>query len=138
MELDANALLSTARHGALGTLLDGNPYVSLVAVATSAGRPVFLLSHLAEHTKNLARDPRASLLIAEAGEGDPLARGRATFLGKCTPAPREEVGAAYLAVHPEAAAYLEMRDFGFFRLEVQAVRTIAGFGAMGWTPRRPA
>src|SRR5262245_41328877 len=64
---DAETLLCAARHGALATLLpDGQPYASLVACAASAGAPVLLLSELAEHTRNLRRDPRASLLVAEA------------------------------------------------------------------------
>lgn len=138
MELDPAILLTAVRHGALATLLDGHPYASLVACAASRGAPLFLLSDLAEHTRNLARDPRASLLVVEEGGGDPLARARATFVGRCVPAAREEVEADYLCAHPEAAGYLELRDFRFWRLEVQAVRTIGGFGAMKWSPARPA
>ncbi len=126
----------TEHHAALATLLDGHPYVTLVAYALDGERPVFLLSELAEHTKNLRADPRASLLLVDPGEGDPLARGRRTLVGRCALAPRAEVEAAYLAVHPEAASYLEMKDFAFWRLQVEAVRTIGGFGVMGWTGNR--
>jgi len=81
---------------------------------------------------NLRRDGRASLLVLEEGDGDPLARGRATFIGRCVEVPAEEAAAVYLAAHPEAQAYLEMKDFRFWRLRVEAVRSIGGFGVMGW------
>ena len=35
-----------------------------------------LISGMAEHTKNLERDPRAALMVAENGAADPLANGR--------------------------------------------------------------
>ena len=41
-----------------------------------------LISALAEHTRNLRADPRCSLLVAEEGDGNPLARGRVTLLGE--------------------------------------------------------
>ena len=133
MDPRSAALLARCRHGALATLLGEQPYASLVACADGGGAPVFLLSELAEHTRNLRRDPRASLLLAAADAADPLAADRATFVGRCVEAARDDVAAAYLAAHPEAASYLEMKDFGFWRLEVEAVRFIGGFGVMGWT-----
>jgi putative heme iron utilization protein len=45
----------------------GYPYGSFVTVAFEQGTPIFLISALAEHTKNLEQDPRASLLVAESG-----------------------------------------------------------------------
>ena len=50
---------------------------------------------IAEHTKNLERDPRASLLVAEGGAADPLANGRVMMLGPCTrfePQSRQRAG----------------------------------------------
>jgi putative heme iron utilization protein len=137
MDDRARALLASGRHAALATLLDdGHPYASLVAFAADDRGPVLLLSDLAEHTRNLRRDARASLLLAEPGADDPLARPRATFVGRCAAAARGEVAALYLARHPEAAGYLELRDFSFWRLEVEAVRFVGGFGVMSWTPSR--
>jgi hypothetical protein len=43
----------------------GYPYCSFVTVAFDNRNPIFLISGLAEHTKNLERDPRASLLTPE-------------------------------------------------------------------------
>ena len=65
---EARQLLRRARTGTLSTLNrdDGTPYASLVNVATDVtGWPLILVSTLAWHTKNLAADPRASLMVAE-------------------------------------------------------------------------
>jgi Pyridoxamine 5'-phosphate oxidase len=67
--------------------------------------PIFLISGLAEHTKNLERDPRASLLVAEGGSADPLANGRVTLLGPCTRVEGDggSARAAFFAAHPNSS-----------------------------------
>ena len=89
---------------------------------------------MAEHTKNLERDPRASLLVAESGADDPLANGRVTMLGLCTRVGEDggSARAAFLAAHPNAAYYADFRDFAFWRLQVDAIRYIGGYGRMSW------
>ena len=129
---EARRVLRLASTGALATLaLSGAPFASLVTVATSAaGEPVFLLSDLALHTKNLARDPRASLLlVAPGGEGgDPLAGARLTVSGRmlrdADPALRRRI----LARHEEAAGYAGFADFAVWRLAVEGAHLVAGFG----------
>src|SRR6187551_1554065 len=76
----ARTLLAQTRTATLASLSDdGTPWASLVMYGLlDDGTPALLVSTLAEHGRNLARDPRASLLVAAAGEGDPLARGRVT------------------------------------------------------------
>lgn len=131
-------LASRARFGALATIARepaGFPFATLVAVAFDGqGRPLLLLSGLAEHTKNLEQDGRASLLVTEPSEA-PLAAGRMTLLGPCEKVPAEEVDAAraaFLAVHPDAAQYAGFADFAFWRLAVEGVRWVGGFGRMEW------
>ena len=83
----ARTLVAQISTGTLCTLaIDpaGYPYGSFVTVAFEKGNPIFLISALAEHTKNLEQDRRASLLVAESGSADPLANGRVTMLGPCT------------------------------------------------------
>ncbi len=132
----ARTLAARCKTGTLATIgLDpaGYPYGSFVTVAFDAGHPVFLISELAEHTKNLHADPRASLMVAEGGASDPLANGRITLLGPCTRlADRGSAAAAYLEQHPNAAYYADFRDFAYWRLEVTAVRYIGGYGRMSW------
>ena len=62
---EARKLLRGARSASLGTTVDGQPFVSLVAPATAPdGSVLLLLSTLAEHTRHLRADARCSLLIA--------------------------------------------------------------------------
>jgi putative heme iron utilization protein len=134
-------LAAEARSGTLCTVArdpQGYPYGSLVTVATDgAGRPLFLLSTLAEHTGNLRAHAEASVLLAEpAGAHDqPLALGRVTILGRCERVNAEETPAArqaFLAVQPSSAAWVDFKDFAFYRLEPEALRYVGGFGRMSW------
>ena len=133
----ARTLVAQISTGTLCTLAlepEGYPYGSFVTVAFDNGNPVFLISGLAEHTKNLERDSRASLLVAEGGADDPLANGRVTLLGPCTPVDDADgsARAAFLLVHPNAAYYADFRDFAFWKLRVNAIRYIGGYGRMSW------
>jgi heme iron utilization protein len=135
----ARTLVAGISTGTLCTLAiepAGYPYGSFVTVAFENGNPIFLISALAEHTRNLERDPRASLLVAEGGNADALANGRVTLLGPCT---RVEEGgegdrarAAFLAAHPSSAYYVDFRDFAVWKLQVETVRYIGGYGRMSW------
>jgi putative heme iron utilization protein len=140
----AATIVAALATGTLCTLAKepaGFPYGSFVTFAMEGPSPVFFISELAEHTKNLIGDPRASLLVAEGGDGDPLARGRVTLLGHCRKltattdtSAREEAKSAYLAKHPNAGYYVDYADFAFWRLEVESVRYIGGYGRMSWVP----
>jgi putative heme iron utilization protein len=133
----ARTLVAQIPTGTLCTLAlepEGYPYGSFVTVAFDQGNPIFLISALAEHTKNLERDPRASLLVAESGADDLLANGRVTLLGPCTRVEGDggRARAAFLTVHPNAAYYADFRDFAFWNLRVTAIRYIGGYGRMSW------
>jgi len=124
--------LAEARSGALATLTaDGAPFASLVLTATDeAGDLVMLLSRLAVHTQNLERDPRASLLVVASGgeNGDPVAGGRVTVLGRADLTVSTTARARFLAGHPEAERYASFADFAFWRLEIASAHLVAGFG----------
>src|SRR5438477_10222417 len=61
----------------------GYPFASVSPYAIDGqGRPVLLMSRLAVHTKNLAQESRASLLVFdESTEIDPLNSARLNLLG---------------------------------------------------------
>src|SRR5687767_9552598 len=115
----ARTLVARLSTGTLCTIAlepAGYPYGSFVTVAFDEGNPVFLISALAEHTRNLAHDSRASLMVNESGSADPLANGRVTMIGPCTRVTDDggRARAAFLATHPNAAYYADFRDFAFW------------------------
>jgi len=128
---EARLLVRAARSASLASLMpDGSPYGSLVNVATDQrGRPLLLISSLAWHTRNLAADGRASLLVA--GEDrfpDRLEGPRVTVMGRFSPVAADEARDRYLARHPSAALYVGFKDFGWWRMEVEQAHAVAGFG----------
>jgi len=116
----------------------GFPYGSFVTFALDDGDVVLLVSEMAEHTKNLRADDRASLLVAESSKDDPLANGRVTLLGRCRNVvasegdDRERARRAFLATHPQSSYYADYKDFSFWRLVVESGRYIGGYGRMSW------
>ena len=137
-------MVDGATQGTLSTLaLDpaGFPFGSIVSFAPDAGGdPLFVISQLAEHTRNLTVDPRASLLVAEPppdgdSTADPLARGRVTLIGETRIVPDDGQSAAVDTVAariPAVAGYAGYGDFACYRLAVQAIRWVGGFGEMDW------
>ena len=126
----ARHLLRSIRSGALATLdpEDGTPFASLVTIATDVdGTPLMLLSRLSAHTRNLLKDPRASLLFSAGGKGDPLAHPRLTVTGRVTQTPDPRARARFVARHPKAKLYADFPDFGFFTLEPVAGHLNGGF-----------
>jgi hypothetical protein len=101
----------------------------------SHGRPIFFISSMAMHTQNLHQDPRSSLLITQPDvSGDPLGAARLTLVGSASVAPAAEVRDLYLSSYENARYWQDYTDFAYYRLEVQGVYFIGGFGVMGWVP----
>lgn len=131
----ARQLLRTIRAGALATSdgsRDGHPLATLVSLATAIdGAPLLLLSQLSAHRTNLERDPRASLLLAAQGKGDPLAHPRLSLIGRMQRLDNTDEAARarsrFLARHPKAKLYADFADFAWFRMEVEAGHLNGGF-----------
>ena len=130
----ARSLQRRRREGALATLMagTGDPYCSLVNVASYPdGSPILLISRLALHTKNILSDPRVSLMLDERGKGDPLEGARIMLLGQAEQVAAPELELArrrYLNAHPSAEAFVDFKDFSFFRIRASATHLVAGFG----------
>jgi hypothetical protein len=129
---DARTLSRRAFKGSLASLdsPSGAPYASLITVATDlSGHPVFLISTLARHTRNLVDDPRAAILIdGTDAAADPLQGARLTLSGRAEKVSDEAVKRRFLARHPEAAFYVDFPDFAFWRLALEGGHYIGGFG----------
>jgi heme iron utilization protein len=130
----ARAFVRESPHGALATLEPdtGWPLASRVSLAVDAdGVPLILISRLSAHYGALEADARCSLLLGEAGDGDPLRHPRITVVcmaAKVLQELRDAAKAQFLQRHPGAEMYADFADFDFWRLVPQRASLNAGFG----------
>jgi heme iron utilization protein len=130
----ARSLLRRSRQGALATLVPagGDPYCSLVNVASHPdGSPILLISRLALHTRNILGDSRVSLMLDERAAGDPLEGSRIMLAGRAEQAGGDQIALLrrrYLNAHPSAEAFVDFKDFAFFRMCPSGAHLVAGFG----------
>lgn len=136
----ARTLVHYTTTGSLATMAadeEGYPFGSVVSYALDGeGRPLLCLSDIAEHTRNIKKDGKASLLVTEPPNtgSDQLALGRVTLVGEIAAVPSDEidrVSALYRASHPHAY-YADFDDFVFYRMDVRGIRYVGGFGHMSW------
>jgi putative heme iron utilization protein len=128
-------LMRSCDRAALASSLgDGAPYASLVLFALDLdATPLLLLSDLAEHSRNIARDARVSLLIdGTGGLANPLTGPRATLVGQVEIVADDRLMARYTARHPSAAAYAGFADFKLYAVRVERAHLVAGFGRIHW------
>jgi heme oxygenase (biliverdin-IX-beta and delta-forming) len=133
----ARRLIRGCDRAALGTNLDGTPYVSLVITACDFdASPLLLLSDLAQHTKNLLADPSVSLLFDGTAEyPDPLTGPRLTLLGRAERCDDPRGAARFAARHPSSAGYAGFADFHLYRVVIERGHLVAGFGRISWVER---
>ena len=131
---EARRLGRAIKVGSLCTIdrISGFPVATLSTLATDYdGTPILLLSQLSTHTKTLDADPRASILLAQAGKGDPLAHPRVTLIGRAVkqsaPEVRARLKARFLRRNPKSALYADFGDFAFWRLELTGAHLNGGF-----------
>ena len=133
---DARRFVRGQHSGVLSTLsqrVDGFPFGSVAPfILDHAGRPIILISTLAEHTKNIDADPRVSLIV-QPYSPDMQVAGRVTVLGRAQRLDEKTaLGPRYLRFHPQAEDYFVMHDFSFYRIEPVRIRYIGGFGKIHW------
>lgn len=133
---DARRYLRGHRSGVLSTLsakLNGYPFGSIVPFVLDRDcRPVILISALAEHARNLAADPRASLIVHDYAD-DVQAGTRLTLAGDATPLPDDaEARARYFRRFPAAQQLLALGDFSFWAIAPMRLLFIRGFGSIHW------
>jgi heme iron utilization protein len=141
---DVRRWLLENSDGVLGTLSAdahsaGHPFLSVVPFALDErGQPLFQLADIAQHTRNALADARTSLLVREpAMTGDPQAGWRVTLLGslqRVADPEREECFARFVERTPRAREYEATHGFALYRMSVERVRYIGGFGRICWIP----
>ena len=129
-------LLRTQQVASLGTLHNGQPYVSMVPFALLSGGPGFVIhvSQLAANTKDMLLSPHVSLLVIAPPTPDvpaqALARitvqGRAVQYADAT-AGHAEAKTAYLSRFPQSAELFSFADFSLFAIWPDSIRFVGGF-----------
>src|SRR5271163_2225073 len=131
-------LLRREHRGTLATSMHGAPYASLVVIAAGLdASPLLLLSDLAQHSRNIAFDPRVSILIdGTAGYRDPLTGPRLSVIGQARAVADPRLLARFTAHHPTSAVYSGFADFRLYRVAVERGHLVAGFGRIHWIDGR--
>ena len=132
---EARTIAASTNTGTLATLTtDGDPWASFLTYGLLGGAPVLCVSNLAEHGRNLAADPRASIsIVAPKRDADPLASGRVTLAGAVEEPTGEKRAAArdaHLSAVAAAKYYIDYSDFSLWVLRVRRVRWVGGYGRM--------
>ncbi|KAL2650096.1 hypothetical protein R1flu_018224 [Riccia fluitans] len=135
-------LIEQAKYAHLCTIMSrmhhrrrGYPFGSLVEFAAdSSGHPIFSLSPLAIHTRNLLADPRCTLVVQVPGWSG-LANARVTLFGDVYALSAEEQEWAhkqYVLKHQQGASQ-QWGNFNYYRMEIISdVYFVGGFGTVAW------
>lgn len=127
-----SAVFSTLSHK-----LQGAPFGSVSTVMlTDEGDVIFYVSDIAQHARNLEHDNRLSItLYHQASAGDQNTEARLTLNGHAHKLSHEQAAdyeARYFRLFPAAAAYKQAHDFYFWKMPVEHIRFIGGFGEIFW------
>lgn len=129
-------LIRGARIASLGTLRDEAPQISMTSFIYNEDFSAFhiFVSRLAQHTVDMQKDYRVSIMICETDDGreDPQTLARVSIRGKAEIIQNGEPGYTplkqqYLARFPASAQLFNLSDFSFWRITPKGGRYVAGF-----------
>ena len=136
-ELETARLVMDRRWAALATQGDdGYPSASMVAYAwvPDLSNLLVFVSGLSEHTRNLVKEPRVSLVVSEddTNTEDPQTLARVSVTGRAEVVERSspefpDVWQTYVEQLPAAAPRIVLGDFLLIRIVVSEVRYVGGF-----------
>jgi putative heme iron utilization protein len=111
----------------------GYPFGSVVPLCLDqTGRPLLLLSHLAQHSRNLTADPRCALTLFERPAGDIQQGRRLTCVADCHAYADADALARYCRHFPNGRVYAEQLGFRLYRLEPLRFHYNGGFATARW------
>ncbi len=130
---DIQSLIANTHIAFLSTMGEHTPETSMCPYAVYKGDIVLHLSGLAKHSKNIQSNQNVGLMICtpETATNSPLALARIGFTGKIEPVPQAKQSVyqqAYLKHIPDAEPLFSFPDFTLYRIKVNAVHWIGGFG----------
>ena len=135
---EARGLLLSEYQAILSTHsvdVSGYPFGSVVPYCLNrTGKPVILISDIAQHTKNILTDPRVSLIAIDRDADDPQTVGRVTCIGDAVKLDENDTDCIerYYNYFPQSRDYHTTHDFNFYSIEPVRVRFIGGFGQIYW------
>ena len=118
----------------------GWPLGSLVTIASAwDGSPILMLSNLSQHTQNITRDERSSLVI-DGTEGflNPQEGPRVGIIGRTRPIKDKRFRRRFLSRHPGAALYASFGDFQCYKMEIEKYHYVGGFAQALWIEKQKA
>ena len=139
-EKEAVSLLRNASEGVLSTISvrnEGYPFGSFVTFVSDLDRSILIYaSNIAQHTINLKENSKSCLTLFKIDDDfDKQNSSRMTLIGDLKTLPNEEtesVKRRFEKFLPESKKYAAMHDFNFYRLHINQVRWIGGFGKIAW------
>ncbi|WP_085906512.1 HugZ family protein [Kiloniella majae] len=135
-ELSPDTKPTDAPGGKATTVSNSHPYASLSLVTLDHdATPYMMLSDLADHSQNMAHNPKTGLLFdGTAGYRDPLAGGRVTLIGTMRKVNDDRMLQRFLTRHPASKLYAGFKDFSLYRYDIQEAHLIGGFAKAIWVP----
>lgn len=113
----------------------GYPYGSAVPYCMShRGRPLILISRIAEHTQNIAKNQKVSLMVVAESNAGVQQTKRVTYVANAKLLTHAEIGVGerYFQFFPKNREYFDELDFEFYELEPVGIRYIGGFADAHW------
>ncbi|MDP8079799.1 HugZ family protein [Phocoenobacter skyensis] len=143
-DVDAQKIYLTNFSGELSTISReesksvGYPMGSVAPfIIDHTGCPVIYTATVAERTKNIVANSKASLFMREVRRNHRIETGwRLGVMGDLLEIDDNEdlmrVRRSYFRHYPKAAMYENFHEFKFYRLNVKMARVILGFGRIAW------
>lgn len=137
---EARKLLKENNFGVLSTIsidVDGYPFGSVTPYCLSNNlEPMLLISNIAQHTKNIIRNPKVSLTVFGTDiKGDVQENGRVTYIGDAIKTENEEEKEKYSIYFPNSKGYFSFHDFSLYKIVLKRIRFIGGFGSIFWVDK---
>jgi heme oxygenase (biliverdin-IX-beta and delta-forming) len=118
--------------------VDGYPFGSVVPYCLNKeGKPVILISRIAQHTKNILSNPKVSLIATEGDADDLQTVGRITYIGNAEKLDENDGDSIerYYSYFPDSRDYHKIHDFDFYQIQAVRIRFIGGFGEIYWVEK---
>ena len=139
-EKHAINLLRNSSEGVLSTISVRNAVYTFgcfVTYISDVDRSVVIYaSNIAQHTINLKENSKSCLTLFKIDDDlDKQNSSRMTLLGDLQSLPEKEIDETRTRFEkflPESRKYASMHDFNFYRLHIDQIRWIGGFGKIAW------